>query len=222
MPSRCLPELGICERANSDRFQRAGLCGKPDRLAQGLLDVRCGPRSDGRRDRRLRGDALEHQSAPASGDPGVQGRRALAEHEPSKRYILDFEQTIYAGATNLNYLQLIWAANTLNNGYYGWRSGKLTEFEAPDGTIIRPDPWLNAGTVALQYFFSRTESGEQYDTSVGPSGFIETYVRLFGDPFAEDAASDTGQSAATPAQPALSLAADLDLHGGSTHRLGKW
>ena len=117
--------------------------------------------------------ALEHQPSLAVGDPGVQGRRSLRlSIEPSKRYILDFEQTIYAGATNLNYLQLIWAANTLNNGYYGWRSGKLTEFEAPDGTIIRPDPWLNAGTVALQYFFSRTESGEQYDHSVGPSGFV--------------------------------------------------
>jgi murein DD-endopeptidase MepM/ murein hydrolase activator NlpD len=111
---------------------------------------------------------------------------ALSEtNAPVKKYILDFEQTIYAGATNLNYLQLVWAANTLNNGYYGWRSGKLTEFEAPDGTIIRPDPWLNAGTVALQYFFSRTESGDQYATSVGPAGFAETYERLFGDPFAD-------------------------------------
>ena len=114
------------------------------------------------------------------------------EHQPSRRYILDFEQTIYAGATNLNYLQLIWAANTLNNGYYGWRSGKLTEFEAPDGTIIRPDPWLNAGTVALQYYFSKTESGEQYDYSVGPSGFAATYARLFGNPFTEEVATIPG------------------------------
>lgn len=112
---------------------------------------------------------------------------ALSEaQKPTRTYILDFAQPIYAGATNLNYLQLVWAANTLNNGYYGWRSGKLTEFELPDGTIIRPDPWLNAGTVAVQYFFSKTESGEQYAASVGPSGFIETYERLFGDPFAEN------------------------------------
>lgn len=105
---------------------------------------------------------------------------------PPKRYILDFEQPIYAGATNLNYLQLIWAANTINNGYYGWRSGKLTEFYTTDGTIIRPDPWLNAGTVALQYFFSRTQTGDVYDTSIGASGLLQTYTRLFGDPFAED------------------------------------
>lgn len=112
---------------------------------------------------------------------------ALSEpRTPFKRYILDFEQPIYAGATNLNYLQLVWAANTLNNGYYGWRSGKLIEFYATDGTIIRPDPWQNAGTVALQYFFSRTQSGDQYETSIGASGLLKTYSALFGDPFAEE------------------------------------
>ena len=104
---------------------------------------------------------------------------------PSRRYILDFEQRIYAGASNLNYLQLIWAANTLNSGYYGWRSGKLTEFYAPDGTIIRPDPWQNAATVALQYFCSRTETGQHYDASVGPAGIFKTYEKLFGQPFAD-------------------------------------
>ncbi len=103
---------------------------------------------------------------------------------PRKKYIMDFEQRIYAGASNLNYLQLIWAANTLNNGYYGWRSGKLTEFYTTDGTIIRPDPWQNAATVAIQYFFSRTETGQAYELSVGPSGLARTYRDLFGDPFA--------------------------------------
>jgi murein DD-endopeptidase MepM/ murein hydrolase activator NlpD len=103
---------------------------------------------------------------------------------PSRRYVLEYEQRIYAGATNLNYLQLIWAANTLNNGYYGWRSGELTEFYTPDGSIIRPDPWQNAATVAVQFFFSRTESGQEYDISVGPAGLYQTYSELFGEPFA--------------------------------------
>lgn len=118
---------------------------------------------------------------------------AILEHQagglsqtrpPARRYILDFEQPLYAGATNLNYLQLVWAANTLNNGYYGWRSGELTEFYTPDGTIIRPDPWQNAATVALQYFFSRTQTGEDYEATVGPAGFIQSYRALFGDPYA--------------------------------------
>jgi LasA protease len=105
---------------------------------------------------------------------------------PSKKYILDYEQRIYAGATNLHYLQLIWAANTLNNGYYGWRTGTLTEFYEPDGTIVRPDPWQNAATVALQYFFSRTESGADYDMAISAGGFARTYQRLFGERFYDD------------------------------------
>jgi LasA protease len=107
---------------------------------------------------------------------------------PQKKFILDFEQSIYAGAQNLFYLQLVWAANTLNNGYYGWRSGRLTEFYEPDGTIIRPDPWQNAASVALQYFFSRTNGGSEYDTAISPTGFIETYEALFGDPWTQDMA----------------------------------
>jgi LasA protease len=120
---------------------------------------------------------------------------------PAKRYILDFEQRIYAGASNLNYLQLIWAANTLNNGYYGWRSGKLTEFYAPDGTIVRPDPWQNAATVALQYFFSRTEIGDKYYASIGPVGFSKTYSDLFGEPFSDKSVLVPGSLQ----QPALML-----------------
>ena len=46
--------------------------------------------------------------------------------------------------------QLLWAAERLNDGYYGWRSGDLREFETADGMLYRPDSWQNAGTVALQ------------------------------------------------------------------------
>ncbi len=100
---------------------------------------------------------------------------------PQKKYILDNEQPLVEDVLR-DYLQLVWAANTVNNGYYGWRSGTLTEFYEPDGTIIRPDPWQNAASVALQYYFSRTSSGADYDTAVGPDGFIRTYVSLFGAP----------------------------------------
>jgi LasA protease len=48
---------------------------------------------------------------------------------------------------------------------------------------VRPDPWQNAGTVALEYFFSRTTSGTQYEAAVGPEGIARTYKNLFGDPF---------------------------------------
>ena len=50
--------------------------------------------------------------------------------------------------------QMVWAVNQLSIGYYGWRTGTvITELEFPDGTHLRLDPRLNAGTVALQYLF---------------------------------------------------------------------
>jgi murein DD-endopeptidase MepM/ murein hydrolase activator NlpD len=83
------------------------------------------------------------------------------------------------------YLQLVWAANILNNGYYGWRSGSLTEFELPDGLLERPDPWQNAATVGLQYYFSRLNAGSFYTRAIGPDGLLQTYQSLFGDPWTE-------------------------------------
>ena len=81
------------------------------------------------------------------------------------------------------YLQLSYAANILNDGYYRWRQGTLIEFELDDGSLFRPDPWQDAATVALQYFFAQTLSVEEFYGAIGPEGFILTYTRLFGDPW---------------------------------------
>jgi hypothetical protein len=78
------------------------------------------------------------------------------------------------------YLQLLWAANVLNNGYYGWRTGLMTELEHPSGRIERPDPWQTAASVACHY------SDQDYDRAVGPDGLARTYRGLFGDPWAAD------------------------------------
>ena len=81
------------------------------------------------------------------------------------------------------YLQLSLAANILNDGYYRWREGELLEFELADGSLVRPDPWQNAATVSLQYFFSEVLSERAFHYAVGPGGFAQTYVDLFGDPW---------------------------------------
>ncbi|MCW5876291.1 MAG: LysM peptidoglycan-binding domain-containing protein [Anaerolineales bacterium] len=81
------------------------------------------------------------------------------------------------------YLQLVWAANLLNDGYYQWRNGKLIEFERPDGQIYRPDPWQNAASVALQIFFNQTKTLDDFHTAIGPEGLAQTFVALFGDPW---------------------------------------
>ena len=84
------------------------------------------------------------------------------------------------------YLQLVWAANILNNGYYGWRTGDLTAFQHSDGTIERPDPWQTAATVGLQYYFLQNSSIEEYRRAIGPAGLAHTYQILFGDPWKAD------------------------------------
>jgi len=81
------------------------------------------------------------------------------------------------------YLQLVWAANKLNDGYYRWRSGDLLTLELLDGRLEHPDPWQNAATVALQRYFSEMYPPDRYAGAVGPEGFARTFVRLFGDPW---------------------------------------
>lgn len=99
---------------------------------------------------------------------------------PFGKYMLGFRRVNY----ETPYLQLVLAANTLNNGYYSWRAGTLTEIELLDDSLFRPDPWQNAGSVALQYYFSRVYSGNQYYSSIGPEGLARVYKAFFGDPWA--------------------------------------
>ena len=90
------------------------------------------------------------------------------------------------------YLQLVWAANTLNNGYYGWRMGELLLIEHLDGQIERPDPWQNAASVALQYYFSQLSDDEVYLDAIGAGGLALTYQTLFGDPWSQSQAHIPG------------------------------
>jgi LasA protease len=99
--------------------------------------------------------------------------------EESRQYPLGYHDWQHVGL----YMQLVWAANTLNNAYYGWRNGDLVEFEHLDGTLERIDPWQNAATVALQYYFSRLLDGNQYARAVAQDGFAQVYRNLFGDPW---------------------------------------
>jgi len=106
---------------------------------------------------------------------------ALTQSQPpAGKYMLGLRRSFYEGA----YLQLVMAANTLNHGYYLWRQGELTELELLDSTLMRPDPWQNAGSVALQYYFSRLYSGDKYFASIGPEGLARVYQTHFGDPWA--------------------------------------
>lgn len=114
---------------------------------------------------------------------------ALTQPERSpEKYLLGFRRTFYDSP----YLQLVLAANTLNHGYYSWRGGSMTEFDLTDHSLMRPDPWQNAGSVAIQYYFSKLSSGNVYYASIGPDGLARTYQTFFGDPWLDPPISIPG------------------------------
>ncbi len=85
------------------------------------------------------------------------------------------------------YYQLTWAVTQLQVGYYSWREGLLTSITYPDGATRRLAPDLNAGTVALQYLFSKIENEPQWNADLyGANGFEKVYNNLFGSPWLRD------------------------------------
>jgi len=96
-------------------------------------------------------------------------------------YPMGYQNPLYKGL----FAQMVWAVNQLSIGYYGWRSGSLTELHFLDGTTLRLEPRLNAGTVAIQYLFAQTHSPSQWAQILNPeSGFPAVYMQMFGDPWA--------------------------------------
>ena len=81
------------------------------------------------------------------------------------------------------YRQLAWAANILNNGYYRWRLGQSSELNIPGGKLERIDPWQNAATASLHYYFTLHQSAEEYEHAISPEGLAKTWKTLFGDPW---------------------------------------
>lgn len=81
--------------------------------------------------------------------------------------------------------QMLWAVNQLSTGYYGWRTGTLTQLQFPDGTRLRLNPRLNAATAAIQYLFSKLHNQSQWAQMIDPgNGFLAVYTEMFGDPWA--------------------------------------
>ncbi len=81
------------------------------------------------------------------------------------------------------YLQLTWAADTLNRGYYLWRANALSTWVLADGNIVPIDPTINAGTAGVQHFFSKLDALFDWQGDVTAFGLFQTYFFLFGNPF---------------------------------------
>ncbi|MBK9207753.1 MAG: hypothetical protein IPL71_05410 [Anaerolineales bacterium] len=129
-------------------------------------------------------------------------------------YPMGFNDYHYKGMS----VQLVWAINNLAIAYYGWRAGTLTHLDFPDGSTMRIDPRLNAGTVAIQYLFSRTHSQSQWEQIINPeSGFPAMYTEMFGDPWARaDAVNPIFPAALN--QPTLVLPFEINVEWNLTRR----
>ena len=107
----------------------------------------------------------------------VQGQPKLGVDET---YPLGYPDSQYPGL----YQQLRLIVRELLAGYFGWRDGKLTGLTFPDGTTLQLAPDLNAGTVALQYLFSRHLNSVDWQKAIDPdTGFPALLSSMFGDPW---------------------------------------
>jgi len=110
---------------------------------------------------------------------------ALSNPEPPETisdFLLGYKNRSYLGLSQ----QLVWVANRLNNGYYGWREGSLKTYSHQDGRLERPDPWQNAASAALQYYLSQVLDRDTYTHAISSAGLLETYTQLFGNPWEGD------------------------------------
>jgi len=114
---------------------------------------------------------LEYQSGWVYGKKGE-----IVETE----YMIGEEDPLEEGL----YKQLAWAVNQLSIGYYGWREGRLTEIRFSDGVTARLAPDLNAGTAALQFYFSRHYDSQGWVEALDEeTGFPALYTAMFGNPW---------------------------------------
>ena len=82
------------------------------------------------------------------------------------------------------YNQLSWTANELLRGSDLWGKSLLAVWTLADGEVMRIDPAINAGTASVQYLFSMLKGKTDWKTAVSEAGFFQTYINLFGYPFA--------------------------------------
>ena len=107
----------------------------------------------------------------------------LTQPAPAERtYPMQKVQDGYDGL----YMQLGWAADKLNLGFYGRAEGGMTSFLVGGRTRVAFARDVNDGTTGVQHWLGAHDEAtyERWLADVGPSGFFATFSRLFGNPFA--------------------------------------
>ncbi len=112
---------------------------------------------------------LEYQSGWVTGqpDPSAAIDYPLGYHDPLSKGLFQ---------------QLSWAVSQLSLGYYGWRNGLVVDLTYTDDQVLRLSPELNAGTVAVQYYFARFMTKTEWEEALySDESLVALHTRLFGD-----------------------------------------
>jgi hypothetical protein len=110
--------------------------------------------------------------------------------QPADPVRLDYPIGFYVPGYRGLYNELLLTATQLGIAYYGWRGGTLDNLSFPDGRVIRINPGLNAGSVAMQALFSKFyRENEWTEALYGESGFARLYELLFPGPWERAAAA---------------------------------
>jgi murein DD-endopeptidase MepM/ murein hydrolase activator NlpD len=96
---------------------------------------------------------------------------------------IDFPIAILESWRKGLYLQLAYAANNLNRGYYLWRAGAVGYWVLADDQIAPINPQINAGTAGVQHFYSLLLARSDWDLAISEQGLFKIYQALFGNPF---------------------------------------
>ncbi len=99
---------------------------------------------------------------------------ASAQYYPAGHHV-----EAYAGL----YQQLSWAANQLNDGYYGWRGRAMMTVRFNDFSRARIGVGLNAATAGAEEFLALDDNFDTWQKDIGANGLIATYQKWFSDPF---------------------------------------
>jgi len=95
---------------------------------------------------------------------------------------IDYPMGVSAGVRAGLFQQLSWAAERLNEGYYGKITGRLGALKFKDRSYARIASNANPGTIAIQNVLAATTTWDHWQNAISASGFLATYKKLFGEP----------------------------------------
>ncbi|HWQ46773.1 MAG TPA: LysM peptidoglycan-binding domain-containing protein [Longilinea sp.] len=95
----------------------------------------------------------------------------------------DYPMQYYDPELSGLYLQMSWAANTLNYGFYAWNVNAIGQWVLADSSMLRVDATINAGTAGVQNLMSSLHGYAGWNTAVSSDGVYATFTSLFGEPF---------------------------------------